>query len=93
MAIETNSEYWVRTAVHWYRRRSRSLRDRAAGQPSTWKASMTDRLTSITTAFAVATITAVAAVISYRHAYGWSVPRRDRPTYFDVAWHLLSGGP
>jgi hypothetical protein len=30
---------------------------------------MTDRLIRITTAFAVATVAAVAAVISYRHAY------------------------
>ena len=43
---------------------------------------MADRLISITTAFAVATITAVAAVISYRHAYGWSVPHGGPPDLF-----------
>jgi hypothetical protein len=32
---------------------------------------MTDGLIRFTTALAVATVAAVAAVISYRHAYGW----------------------
>ena len=41
------------------------------------EASQTDRLTLITTAFALATITAVAAIISYRHAYDWSVPHGE----------------
>jgi len=70
MAIETNSGYWARTAVHCTTAAYETGRQAAVDL----EASMTGRLISITTAFAVATITAVAAVISDRHAYGRSVP-------------------